>query len=693
MDLFAASAPKHALNRRPGTRTGAAFVARLALASAVAAATIVGALTAGPASASPPVISSVGSTVSQTGTGITTLTGVDAQHVGDLMVAVDEQNDNTLTATSVSGGGVTTWTRAIQYVGVNEPREYEIWYGVVTSTGTSSITFTLSGSNTGFVAEYEAQEFTAGLGAGTTWSLDTTGHQETVSSTTVTYPSLMPAAAGELYYGFADMPSTPSAGSTTGFTYFTTADANQTAYNPAAGSGLLQPTSTQGSAGPSSAVAAFFVVHAPLPTPTVTGVSPSGGPLAGGTSVTVTGTSFTGATAVDFGATAGTGVVVNGGGTSLTVTAPAKSAGTVNVTVTTPSGTSATSSADDFTYFAVPTVTGVSPNTGPNTGGTTVTVTGTNLTGATAVDFGFNPATNVVLTSPTSLTVSAPAGAPGVVDVTVTTPGGTSATGSVDEFTYQKSGYWMVGNDGGIFSFGGAPYEGSLPGLGIHVKNIVGLVPTADGKGYWMIGSDGGVFAFGDAGFVGSLPGLNVHVSNIVAVVPTSTGKGYWMIGSDGGVFAFGDAGFVGSLPGLNVHVSDIVAAVPTATGKGYWMIGSDGGVFAFGDAGFVGSLPGLGVSVHDIVGAVPTSSGKGYWMVGSDGGVFAFGDAGFVGSLPGLDVHVSNIVGVVATSSGKGYWMVGSDGGVFAFGDAGFVGSVPGLDIHVSNIVAFAPQ
>ena len=65
-----------------------------------------------------------------------------------------------------------------------------------------------------------------------------------------------------------------------------------------------------------------------------------------------------------------------------------------------------------------------------------------------------------------------------------------------------------------------------------------------------MVGSDGGVFAFGDAGFVGSLPGLGVHVNNIVGIVADRDGKGYWMVGADGGVFAFGDAGFVGSVPG-----------------------------------------------------------------------------------------------------------------------------------------------
>jgi len=386
--------------------------------------------------------------------------------------------------------------------------------------------------------------------------------------------------------------------------------------------------------------------------PVVSGLSTNAGMISGGSTVTVTGTNFTGSPTVRFGSTPATNVSVNSS-TSLTARVPPGSAGTVDVTVTNapPTGvsgsgpTSTTSSSDLYTYEGRPTVTAVSPAGGPIAGGTTVTVTGTGLSGATEVDFGSAPATNVSASSSTSLTATVPAGSAGTVDVTVTTPSGTSATGPADRFTYQKSGYWMVGSDGSVFSFGGAPYLGSLTGLGIHVKDIVSLVHTADGQGYWMIGSDGGVFAFGDAGFVGSLPGLGVHAHDIVAAVPTATGKGYWMIGSDGGVFAFGDAGFVGSLPGLGVHVQNVVGSVPTSTGRGYWMVGADGGVFAFGDAGFVGSLPGLGVHVHDIVGVVATSDGTGYWMVGNDGGVFAFGDAGFVGSLPGLDIHVSDIV------------------------------------------------
>ena len=65
----------------------------------------------------------------------------------------------------------------------------------------------------------------------------------------------------------------------------------------------------------------------------------------------------------------------------------------MHTTVTTNGGTSATSSADQFTYVAPPTVTAVSPISGPITGGSLVTITGTNFTGATAVDFGSTEAT------------------------------------------------------------------------------------------------------------------------------------------------------------------------------------------------------------------------------------------------------------------------------------------------------------
>ena len=98
--------------------------------------------------------------------------------------------------------------------------------------------------------------------------------------------------------------------------------------------------------------------------PAVTALSPSPGRPAGGTVGDHHGTQLHRGSAVDFGSSAASSFTVNSA-TSITATAPAGSAGTVDATVTTPVATSATSSADDFTYDAAPTVTAVSPLGGP----------------------------------------------------------------------------------------------------------------------------------------------------------------------------------------------------------------------------------------------------------------------------------------------------------------------------------------
>ena len=104
--------------------------------------------------------------------------------------------------------------------------------------------------------------------------------------------------------------------------------------------------------------------------------------------------------------------------------------------MTTPGGTSATSTADLFTYStAAPTVTGLSPTSGPAVGGTLVTITGTGFTGAPVVDFGTTAATGVTVVNSTTITADSPVGT-GTVNVTVTTPVGTSATSTADQFTY-----------------------------------------------------------------------------------------------------------------------------------------------------------------------------------------------------------------------------------------------------------------
>ena len=165
--------------------------------------------------------------------------------------------------------------------------------------------------------------------------------------------------------------------------------------------------------------------------PTVTAVSPAAGSTLGGTLVTITGTNFSGATAVKFGATAATLFTVNSA-TSITAVAPAGAAGSVDVTVTTPAGPAPPRRPISTPTSVLATVTGLSPTGGPTAGGTPVTITGTNFSGATAVKFGATAATSFTVNSATSITAVAPAGAAGSVDVTVTTPAGTSATSAAD---------------------------------------------------------------------------------------------------------------------------------------------------------------------------------------------------------------------------------------------------------------------
>jgi hypothetical protein len=67
------------------------------------------------------------------------------------------------------------------------------------------------------------------------------------------------------------------------------------------------------------------------------------------------------------------------------------------------------------------------------------------------------------------------------------------------------------------------------------------MVPTADGRGYTLVARDGGIFTFGDARYDGSLPGLGIR-DTIVAVTPTTDGGGYDLLGATGTVYPFGDA-------------------------------------------------------------------------------------------------------------------------------------------------------
>lgn len=161
------------------------------------------------------------------------------------------------------------------------------------------------------------------------------------------------------------------------------------------------------------------------PRPRVTGISPAIGPARGGTSVTISGDGFSAATAVDFGSTPATFTVNSD--TSITATSPASDAGTFDVTVASAGGTSFSSSIDRFTLVAPPTITSLTPNTGPVSGGTVVTITGTNLSLVNSVTFG-DSQVGFVVNSDTSITAYPPAvDGPDTASVTVSSIGGTSS--------------------------------------------------------------------------------------------------------------------------------------------------------------------------------------------------------------------------------------------------------------------------
>ena len=255
-------------------------------------------------SASPGTPSAVGSLANGAGTGVTTL-AVTPQHAGDLLALAVKVGSASVTASTVSGGGVATWARAEDYTGYSGT-DLEIWTGTVTTTGASTLTVGFSTSVSAIYTGLAAQEF-AGLGAGTVWGIDTGAGVSNASSATVTFPKLTPAGAGELYFGYAAVANTASAGATTGFTYATTADGDVAAYDTAV-SAAAQPTATQSPAGLSGAAAVLITASSSASTlPTVTGLSPSSGPTSAGTSVTITGTNFTGVTAVKFGTATATG--------------------------------------------------------------------------------------------------------------------------------------------------------------------------------------------------------------------------------------------------------------------------------------------------------------------------------------------------------------------------------------------------
>jgi hypothetical protein len=213
-------------------------------------------------------------------------------------------------------------------------------------------------------------------------------------------------------------------------------------------------------------------------------------------------------------------------------------------------------------------------------------------------------------------------------------------------------GYWLVGADGGVFSFG-APYYGS------------------------------GTIAPGTCGFSSQTPSTLNAAFGCDAIASTPSGNGYWLLNAYRWATAFGQAGQPDQIgcTGLNGAKGSWTGAASSPTGNGFFLASSNGALVGCGDA-----VPFVGLTSETlnapVVGMAATPDGKGYWLAAADGGVFSFGDATFNGSMGGTHLNAP-VVGMAATPDGKGYWLAAADGGVFSFGSAPFEGSMGAMSMN----------
>lgn len=201
---------------------------------------------------------------------------------------------------------------------------------------------------------------------------------------------------------------------------------------PANAAGTVRVVVTT-SAGTSTQAVNFTYVT--VSAPTITSLSSTVGPASGGNTVTINGTNLLYTTSVSFGGNAASSFAILSN-TEVSAVAPAGTPGATTVTVTNSAGTSGTL---PYTYtgIATPSVSSVSPSSGPAVGGNTVSIGGSGFTYSTAVTFGSTAVTSFTVVSSSVISAVIPPGssAGGAVSVLVTGPGGTSAAGTTYTYT------------------------------------------------------------------------------------------------------------------------------------------------------------------------------------------------------------------------------------------------------------------
>jgi hypothetical protein len=403
------------------------------------------------------------------------------------------------------------------------------------------------------------------------------------------------------------------------------------------------------SAGTSAAGAgAHFTYEAP---PSVASVSPSAGPLAGGTAVNVTGNGFLKVTKVAFGGTAGAKLKIESA-SKLTVVAPRRAAGTVDVRVYGGYGTSSVVARDRYAYTAAPVVTGVSPATGPVAGGTTVTVTGSNLSSVSKVTFGGVAGTAPKAVSESRLSVRAPVHAAGTVAVQVTSPGGQSAAVAEAGYAYSVPGPVTVAQAGGVttssvtLTWVNPPDAGFA---GVVIRRAEGTVPPESvSSGQAAVTTTGQVDSWADSGL--------------------TAGKtySYGLFADDGPVFGYAKAATVtvvipsrpsitGTITGGGKPVAGVTVSVTGSNGVGAASVttGTNG---AYSVAGLAaGSYTVCFNPVGGSTGASTTGFLAQCWKDAASGGTPTTVAVSNTGTVTGIDAALAPAGSISGTVTGSG--------------------------------------
>ncbi|MFT0519097.1 putative Ig domain-containing protein [Pseudomonas faucium] len=406
--------------------------------------------------------------------------------------------------------------------------------------------------------------------------------------------------------------------------------------------------------------------------PTVTGLSPSFGSPAGGNTVTISGTGFTGASAVRFGAKAASAFSINNS-TQITATAPSGSAGVVDVVVTTAGGTSVTSSASQYTYSAAPTAGPVSATLAANSSNNPITLS-ISGSAATSVAVASAAAHGTATASGTSISYTPTAGysgsdsftytatnangtsAPATVSLTVSPPSLTITPGALANGTVGIAYDQTLSSANGTAPYTYAPISGSLPpGVTLSSAGVFSGTPSSVGTYNLTIRSTDQYGAIGTINYTISV------AAPVISVMPPTLPAGTYgapysqAISATGGNGSYSFSVLAGALPsGMSLSSGGTLSGTPASYGVYTFSLRATDGSGFSGSRSYTVTIanPTLNLSPPSLAGG---TAGNAYSQAFStSGGIAPYSYAIASGSLPnGMSLTPGGLLSGTATSAG----------------------------------------